>query len=328
MRAVRRIILILLFLAGASLGAAEQTEQAEQAELVYAEGEGFTLVRDGEDRYYDLWAEAAEGLLLEGGDLLLTEAGTWLEIRLADSLIKVAENTTFSLKTLQDRGGTFEVAYGRVRARVENLTGDSPFWIGGSDTVAGVRGTDFGYDLFYDPLAPEKKSVNVYCFKGKVEVVRQLKPLEDEEFKADEDFSRGKELTSSVILHRNEMVSVDSSKPHEPLARKRLDREVKEFWELNTFLYEPPEEEAGEESPGEGPSPEGNVFKTFHNDARRLRQGAAIVGITGGLMAAGGAAAWLLGDDASFGMGLTWVGSSLIAAGGYFFVRSVIIQNR
>jgi hypothetical protein len=316
-----------MLLAGNLLGAAEQDEQGEQAELVYAEGEGFTLVREGEDRFYDLWEEPAEGLILQGGDLLLTEAGTWLEIRLADSLIKVAENTTFTLKTLQDAGGTFEVAYGRVRARVENLTADSPFWIGGSDTVAGVRGTDFGYDLFYDPLAPEKKSVNVYCFKGKVEVVRQLKPLEDEEYRADEDFSRGKELTSSVILHRNEMVSVDSSKPHEPLARQRLDREVKEFWERNTFLYEPPEEEAGEEGPEEGLSSGGNAFKIFHNDVRRLRQGAAIAGISGSLMAAGGAAAWLMGDDANVGMGLTWMGSALIAAGGYFFVRSLVLQN-
>ena len=56
-----------------------------------------------------------------------------------------------------------------------------------------------------------------------------------------------RELTSSVILHRNEMVSVDSSKPHEaPGPAEDWMREVKEFWERNTFLYEPPEDSEAE----------------------------------------------------------------------------------
>ena len=327
MKAGRRILLTIMLLAGGLLLA------EEQAELVYAEGDGFTLVRNGEQRFYDLWEEPAEGLILEGGDMLLTEAGTWLEIRLADSLIKVAENTTFSLNSLQEKGGTFEVAYGRVRARVENLTKDSPFWIGGSDTVAGVRGTDFGYDLFFDPASPEEKSVNVYCFKGKVEVVRHLEPEENEEFRADKDFSRGKELTSTIILRRNEMVSVDSTKTHEALVRQELDDGIKEFWEVNTFLYEPPAEDDEEEDVPENTADGGiqereNSFKIFHNDTRRLRQGAAVAGITGTLLAGAGAAAWILADDPGVGTGLIGVGSSLIAAGGYFLIRSFVIQGR
>ncbi len=322
MRAGKPLLLSFMILAGSLLGA------QDQAELVYAEGEGFTLVRDGEGEFYDLWEAPAEGLVLEEGDLLLTEASTWLEIRLADSLIKVAENTTFSLKTLEKRGGHFEVAYGRVRARVENLTAEDPFWIGGSDTVAGVRGTDFGYDLFYDPASPEKKSVNVYCFRGRVEVVRHLEAPEDEEFRADDQFSRGKELTSTLILHRNEMVSVDSTKPREPLVRSRVDKDIREFWETNTFLYEPPEEEdeSGETADG-AVRDKGGSFQIFHNDAYRLRQGGAIAGIAGALVCGAGAAAWLLADDASTGTGLVGVGSSLIAVGSYFLIRSVILQN-
>ncbi|MBF9018440.1 FecR domain-containing protein [Oceanispirochaeta sp. M2] len=286
------------------------------AEIVYAEGEGFSLVRNGESEYYDIYLGEAEGLELRGGDLILSEAGTWIEIQLAGSgtIIKIAENTTFTLKTLQNEGGTFEVSYGRVRARVQKLTSETPFWIEGSDTVAGVRGTDFGYDLFYDPASPEKKNVSVYCFEGEVEVVRQLETEVEEDFVADSDFAKGKEKTSTVILRRNEMVSITSEDKTAPLNKSRIESEVKEFWEVNEFIFEPE------------PDTEQNTFQLFHNDVKQLRQGALVSTITGTLLAGGGAAAYILMDAESVGIGMMTVGSSMIAAGGYFLIRSFILQ--
>ncbi len=288
------------------------------AEIVYAEGEGFSLVRNGETVYYDLYEEPAEGMMLQGGDLVLTEAGTWLEIQVGGSatVIKVAENTTFTLKSLQEEGGIFKVSYGRVRARVEKLSGETPFWIEGSDTVAGVRGTDFGYDLFYDENSPEKKNVSVYCFDGKVEVVRQLEPGDDSAPPVP-NFEKGKEKTSTVILSRNEMVSVYSEDKTAPLNKKRIESEVRDFWEVNDFIFAPPEPETVE-----------NSFQVFHQDAVLLRKGALYSSILGSVLVGAGATTYMLADSWQTGMGLAYIGSSLIAAGGYFLIRSFVIEGR
>jgi len=289
------------------------------AEIVYAEGEGFSLVRDGSTTYHDLYSETAEGMVLQGGDLLLTEADTWLELQIGSSMtiIKIAENTTFTLKSLQDEGGIFKVSYGRVRARVEKLTGETPFWIEGSDTVAGVRGTDFGYDLFYDEKSPEKKNVSVYCFEGKVEVVRRLESAEDKPFIPDSDFEKGKEKTSTVILGKNEMVSVFSEDKTAPLNKKRIDSEVMDFWEDNTFLYVPPQ-------PEQVPM----TFDVFHDDVILLRKGALYTSLIGSSLIGVGAAGYYLADSRDTGFGFAYIGSSLIAAGGYFLIRSFVIQGR
>lgn len=286
------------------------------AEIVYAEGEGFSLVRNGLSEYYDVYMGDADGLELKGGDLILTEAATWVEIQLAGSgtIIKIAENTTFTLKTLQNEGGIFEVSYGRVRARVAKLTNDTPFWIEGSDTVAGVRGTDFGYDLFFDPASPEKKNVSVYCFEGSVEVVRQLETEEGEVFSADSDFTEGKGKTSTVILRRNEMVSIASEDKTAPLNKSRIESEVKEFWEVNEFIYEAE------------PEVDASSFQQFNNDVKQLRQGGLIISVTGALLTGGGIAAYYMMDNPGTGIGFMTIGSSMIAAGGYFLIRSFILD--
>jgi len=289
------------------------------AEIVYAEGEGFSLVREGTTRYYDLYAEPAEGMILQGGDLLLTEAGTWLELQIGGSgtVIKVAENTTFTIKSLQDDGGIFKVSYGRVRARVEKLTGETPFWIEGSDTVAGVRGTDFGYDLFYDQNSPERKNVSVYCFEGKVEVVRYLETEKDKPFIPDADFKKGKDKTSTVILGRNEMVSVYSEDKTASLSKKKIDSEVSNFWEKNNFIYAPPQPEAVS-----------MTFKDFNEDAALLRKGALYTSILGTVITGAGATTYFFTDSKDGGLGVMAVGSSLIVASTYFLIRSFIVQNR
>ncbi|MDA3956055.1 FecR domain-containing protein [Oceanispirochaeta sp.] len=308
-----RYLFIILITLGAAVVQAESS-----AEIVYAEGEGFTIVRKGQSLYYDLYESSVEGMILQGGDLVLTEESTWVEIQIGGSatLIKIAENTTFTLKSLQNEGGIFKVSYGRVRARVEKLIGDTPFWMEGADTVAGVRGTDFGYDLFYDEASPEKKNVSVYCFDGKVEVVRRLETPEGEDFQADSSFEKGKENTSTVILRKNEMVSVYSEDRTAPLDKKRIQSEVKEFWEINDFNYEP--------APEAKTASQGS-FQTFHNDADLLRRGALYSSITGALIVGAGLTAYWGADDINTGIGLSVVGSSLITAGGYFLIRSLII---
>ncbi|MDC7240170.1 MAG: FecR domain-containing protein, partial [Spirochaetales bacterium] len=238
-----------------------------------------------------------------GVEILLNDTGT---------VIKVAENTTITITSIQDAGGVFEVSYGRVRARVERLTQETPFWLGSGDTVAGVRGTDFGYDLFYDAEAPEKKNIRVYCFEGAVEVVRRMNVPEGETFVPDEDFSTGKEYSSTVILRKNEMVSVDSEKP-ENLKKERVEPDIRNFWETNEFIFEPEETKAE------------FIFESFHNDARELRQAGIFTTMGGALIVGGAAAFYYIGDSQGLAVGLTTVGGTMIITGGYFLIRSFIL---
>ncbi len=287
----------------------------ETAEIVFAEGEGFTLVRNGDNTFHDLYEEPVEGMALLPGDLILTEQGTWLEIEInrTGSLIKIAENTTFTINSLENRGGTFQVSYGRIRAKVEKLTDDSPFWVQGVDTVAGVRGTDFGYDLFFDRESPEKARTDVYCFQGKVEVVKV--PL------SGESLDGTVQEPQSVIIGRNEMVTVFSDSD-EPLEKERVSPDLKEFWGVNEFEYEPVGEKAEI-------NPESVTLTSFHNDSRQLRQAALFSSISGALIAGTGLAGYYLADSPpAFAIGMGGLGGFLLGGAGYFTIRAMILENR
>ncbi len=202
------------------------------ARIAYWEGSGFTLARDGESVYYDLYASDPTGLDLEAGDVLLTEEDTYLELEgtATGSLIKVAENTSFALKSARNGGGVVEVTYGRVRARIENLTGGAEFWVTGFDTVAGVRGTDFGYDLLFDAADPDaEKRTTVYTFQGAVEVA-QLPVGETNVSKLDWGDVK------SIIVEADEQVTVSSLTADEPLVTEPLSDEIRTFWNEHPFL--------------------------------------------------------------------------------------------
>ena len=302
-----------LFILSLSLTFTTVLSAQETAEVVYAEGEGFTLVRQGNPEFYDLYAQPAEGMVLQPGDVILTEQDTWMEIEInhTGSLIKIAENTTFSINSLENRGGVFGVSYGRIRAKVEKLTEDSPFWIQGSDTVAGVRGTDFGYDLFYERESPERTKTDVYCFKGKVEVVKLPGPVSSE---ADEG-EASKQKASSVMLGKNEMVSVDSDSD-EDLEKEKVSRELKEFWEENDFEFQP----VLQDDPP--------VLQGFHNDPRQLKQAALYTGVTGTLIGSMGIISYATGSSTGgTSIGLGSVGGLLIGSAGYFFIRALILDR-
>lgn len=142
--------------------------------VIYASGSGFEHIRNDDTREYDLAVDVAEGVELQAGDYLNTYDGTFLEIQLypSENVLKVAENTSFKINEVSEQGGgNFELSYGRIRARVKKLAGLEKFSIEGPSMVAGVRGTDFGYDIIYDQSESAEKTVaSVYCFEGRVEV--------------------------------------------------------------------------------------------------------------------------------------------------------------
>lgn len=205
-------------------------------QILYAEGEFFSIVDSlGNRAVYEPYYDDVVGLQLQLGDTILTESETYLEIGFSNgsSIIKISENTTFRIDALTNDGGALlNVAYGRIRARVDRLTGEQDFWISGYDTVAGIRGTDFGYDLFFDPEQENgAKTTTVYCFEGSVEVIQEL---EDPSESSSDD--KRIESKDPIIIEANEMVVVQSGTPDQALVKEPLSLELDSFWQERDFV--------------------------------------------------------------------------------------------
>lgn len=199
---------------------------SDPAYISYAEGNGFVLVSDGSSTAFDIGTDDVIGTPLKEGDTILTDDGSFIEIYLASGnggVVKIAENTTFTLMSLEsDGGGVFKVVYGRIRVKVASLLGSSRIWITGHDTVAGVRGTDFGYDLFYDRTDDASvKTSAVYVFDGEVDVVKYAKAAISKT-----DLMNG----DPFILTAGKMVTTSSDKPEEKLRAKNIDRDILDYW--------------------------------------------------------------------------------------------------
>lgn len=168
---MRRILplLLLLFLVVPLTGQERET----YAFVIYAEGYDMSIFRNEELLTYDVLRDDVIGMPLLPGDLIQTDSDTFVEIQVMPSrtVIKVAENTTFRIEEIGGSGGgSFDLAYGRLRARVDRVTGNEQFQIRGRNAVAGVRGTDFGYDLVAERQGGAEAETQVYVFEGSVEV--------------------------------------------------------------------------------------------------------------------------------------------------------------
>jgi hypothetical protein len=239
--------------------------------VIYADGDEFSVYRDGTLHSYQLSYESIIGLPLYRGDMVQTADNTFVEIQLlpASNILKVAENTTFKLSDLQAGGsGAFDVTYGRVRAKVRDLSRNQSFQLRGRTAIAGVRGTDFGYDIVAG--ADGGVETSVYCLEGSVEVTRKIPvPAEqqpaasageqettdgdagdDPATKADPGDAVGSdaagetfEYQEPVIISASEMVSIrhveeDSDREAEtvPAAAEPLASEISRFWQDNDFV--------------------------------------------------------------------------------------------
>jgi len=146
--------------------------------IVFSDGGGFEIVRDGQKRYYDPLVDYVEGTELHFGDYINTYEHAFLEILLepGDRIIKVSEQTSFSIPegSSAEDVGSLRLTYGRVRARVTKLAGGRTFEVQGPSATAGVRGTDFGFDVIAEKTGDSLEATArgaVYCFEGAVDVV-------------------------------------------------------------------------------------------------------------------------------------------------------------
>lgn len=310
---LRKIILTGLFL----LIPAGLFSQSGTAVIVYVEGDGFTLVREGETFFYEVAYDDILGMLLYPGDTLLTEEDTFLEIQITSnaSLIKIAENTTFAFESIGNYGGgTLSVAYGRIRAKVNKLTNDDQFQVLGSGTTAGVRGTDFGYDLTFGEEVAESESneaiTTVYCFEGAVKVEQE-----------DKETRQIKE----VLIEADQMVVTSTEKIEAPLIVYDIEEEIDEFWEENKFVYELAEEEVAIVQ--EDYDPDDYYSEKIFGQKRRLKRAGGGLTAAGILLSGGGLAAYNLLDEKSVGIGMMSVGAASFVSGLIFLINSEALPD-
>lgn len=123
--------------------------------------EGFV---DGKSETSADWGELHPGSELDRGSLVRTGFDSAADIRLQDrSVVRVMEETVFSLASLGTQRIEMEVQEGEVVTRLERIIGTQELTIRSESTVAGVRGTEL-------VVSVEPQRTTVYGLSGTVEV--------------------------------------------------------------------------------------------------------------------------------------------------------------
>ena len=219
---------------------------APYANITYAEGSSFILIRDNEKTDWSVDDGSVFGMEVKPGDILQTAGKTFLEVYInpLSATVQIAENTSFRCDAdstgTQSSGALF---YGRVRAKVAKLTGSSSYKITSPSLVAGVRGTEFGCDVIAvrpdstaqssdvgDPTAVSSVLNRVFCLEGSVMVTDASSQVV---------IINQDEMVEQLVDSVNDADSVDAG----PLEKKSLDDEVRDFWENHPVLDDTAEDQ-------------------------------------------------------------------------------------
>lgn len=193
------------------------------AYIEYALGNDIVIIRNGQRLAY----RDVLGLDLFAGDLIQTGRGNAAELRFSrdQALLRVTENTSFSL---EDQGGgqpAVRLLYGRIRAKVERMANSDSFAVLTSTAVVAVRGTDFGYDYVAGRLSPAPQAL-VYCFDGLLDVTALVESPATR-VEGLEPVLKRFSLESGMLLAID---SAGSDADKMPLSPSLVD-----FWRLNDF---------------------------------------------------------------------------------------------
>ncbi len=219
MRRARLLLIgIGLFCLAAASGFSAPGDEPSVGLIVYAEGETITILRANVQRRLDAGTGEPLGEPLYAGDQVTTDAATVAEIQLltSNNIVKIAENTTFVVDSLAGDESRLRVTYGRLRARVEQLTGAGRFEMRGLSAVAGFRGTNFGYDQVVDPVTGELLG-RIYCFEGEVHV------------------SAVEDPNLTTVLPAGRMLVVRAGADPESIVVSSLDEAITRYWAARPF---------------------------------------------------------------------------------------------
>jgi hypothetical protein len=248
---MRKLILIVLafFILGGQV-----FSQRTAGQIVYAEGMGFTIGTGETAEIYDITYDNVLGMDVFEGDFISTDPGSFLELQMKNSgnLLKISENTSFTVvESGEAGGGSFELTYGRVRAKVDKLFNQENFVIRGPSVTAGVRGTDFGYDILADTGEEGGSTVNVYCFDGKVVVDKVETVTLEEEGKTIEK----EVVVETIILEPDQMITLQGEMLGREMLTKPVEDEIRDFWSEQDFKTDVTELPDGQEEA----QPEGDL---------------------------------------------------------------------
>lgn len=283
---MKKIVCTVLFFFMTFSLFAQSTQVKASAVIIFADGDSFDVIHEGESTSYDIaGGDAVEGVELYTGDILNTYGGTFLELQLtpSENIVKISENTSFTVESTDaSGGGSFSINYGRVRAKVTKLFGLEKFRITGPSMVAGVRGTDFGFDSIISKDSPGNLVSRVYCFKGTVSVENTA-----------EGNGKG-EVSEPVLIHQGEM-AVETSVQQKGIQTPSLKvlpilPEIKNFWKINDFQGSVIKEETTEVLPKEKISVVSSIRKDNFGHA------AVWTGTAGLLLEAAGAVLYFSSD--------------------------------
>jgi len=124
--------------------------------------EGYPEVKRGNA---DIWELVETGNTLDQSCVIRTDETSSLDIRIqSESVIRVMENTIFSLESLYQQKVDLKVEKGAVIARIKRLLNDQLFDFRSPSVVAGIRGTEL-------IVTTEPEGTTVYGMSGRIEVV-------------------------------------------------------------------------------------------------------------------------------------------------------------
>ncbi|MCG8454592.1 MAG: hypothetical protein MI717_15575 [Spirochaetales bacterium] len=279
--------------------------------LSYADGKSFEVVSNGEGISYRIPMDDLANVAIQVDDTILTDAESRVELLIpGGGVVIVTEGSSLTVKELDGSGGgVLDLGYGRVRAVVPLLYGDSRLWITGYDTVAGVQGGDFGYDLFADPESSGVERISsVYSFDGDVEVLR-YDPRTDTKVTL---LERIPHLISDDLMAR-----VRSVEGPVRLRSEKIAQEILDYWNAHPLLT--PDEvllAAGMTSTAD----ELNMLAGRLPNKKALRiSGQVSFGVGVGMLTAAGLLKLLVKDNKTADQGalsLAIIGSASVVTGG------------
>jgi hypothetical protein len=290
--------------------------------LYHVEGE-VALTRGGNRTVYRNGSPEAEGALLLSRDLLQTSSGN-AEIQLANAsvtqgdytVIKLSENTSLLVDSLETGGLSLELLYGKIRV-VNGSAGDSSLTIRSGNSSATIREGDAALD-YVTRSGVTQPILTIHCFKGQGELIPLVQAGAD---------------VSKLPIRANETLVLEYHIPFSYVERRTLDRESLSYWRRNQFAHSAPlampvteirgaSQETVVESKAEAPAATAPVLKSG------TRGGRAGVIVTGLLLIGAGAVmhgsgylggpsqgakdALLYGGYGSLGMGILFLLTSAI----------------
>ena len=246
-----------------AIGTYEADPNKLVGKITHVEGNDLKIVNSDRDRNVTYTPGERLVNIYEGGSVI-TGDDTFVEISLLNSrtLIKVAENTHFRLQHVEMQSGqsVFHVIAGRIRSRIDRLSPKHQFNFIASNTVSGVRGTDFGITV----VGPDGDA-QIYCFEGEVEVVplEYLRPIPTGTFER-------------TVVAADEMVTVPGEGAPPVIEKTPVPASIRAYWDAHPFKTR--------EVPGARFGPAGDRSKTPLLIAGGVALGLGVIAETVGII--------------------------------------------